>query len=169
MVASLRAGMVECVCPFFFFFSLWLYSSVLSVYFSPFYLFTSCFSFISTPPAFHVYRLSFFILMVSSLILFFHFSAWLRLCHPPPSCLPSPPSFAQEPPEKSLEIHSFHFPPVTGDQSLNLSNPRITQELTVTAWQCRWACTSPFHAPERGRTAPIYIPGASESTFQAVH
>lgn len=47
---------------------------------------------------------------------------------------PSAPSFHSEQPEKSLEIYSLYFPPVTGNQALNLSNPPITQELTVTIW-----------------------------------
>lgn len=98
-------------------------------------------------------------------VIFPFFCMTLSLSLSTSSPLPSPPSFPPEPPEKSLEIHSLHFPPVTGDQSLNLSNPWITQELTVTVWYCRRSCTSPFHAKERGHTALIYILGASESRF----
>lgn len=63
------------------------------------------------------------------------FSMFLHgsVCHSPPRH-PSPPSFHSEQPEKSLEIYSLYFPPVTGDQALNLSNPPITQELTMTIW-----------------------------------
>lgn len=57
-----------------------------------------------------------------------NFSIFLHgcFCHSAPRCLlraaplhPSPPKRRK----KSLEIHSLHFPPVTGDQTLNLSNP----------------------------------------------
>lgn len=44
----------------------------------------------------------------------------------PPLSPPPSPNFPAEPPEKSQETHSLHFPPVTGDQSLNLSNAQIT-------------------------------------------